>query len=81
MHGRAGALQAAATLPSHRRRGAQGALVARWIRDGLALGCRFFAAEAAEDTPESPNRSYHNLLRAGFRLAYLRRNYAPGRGA
>ena len=79
--GRIGALQAAATLPSHRRRGAQGAIVARRIRDGLALGCRLFAAEAAEDTPGDPNPSYHNLLRAGFRLAYRRRNNAPARGA
>jgi hypothetical protein len=81
VRGRVGALQAAATLPSHRRRGAQGALVAHRIRDGLALGCRMFVAEAAEDTPEAPNPSYHNLLRAGFRLAYLRRNYVPGRVA
>jgi hypothetical protein len=81
VHGRVGALQAAATLPSHRRRGAQGALVARRISDGLALGCRLFAAEATEDRPEDPNPSYHNLLRAGFRLAYLRRNYVPVWGA
>ena len=74
-------MQAAATLPSHRRRGAQGALVARRIRDGLALGYRLFAAEAAEDGPEAPDPSYHNVLRAGFRLAYLRRSYLPVRGA
>jgi hypothetical protein len=81
VQGQVGALQAAATLPSHRRRGAQGAIVARRVKDGLALGCRLFAAEAAEDTPEHSNPSYHNLLRAGFRLGYLRRNYLPARDA
>ncbi len=71
----AGALLAGATMPTHRRRGAQGAIMARRIQDGLALGCRTFVSEAAEDTPERPNPSYHNMLRTGFRLAYLRRNY------
>jgi hypothetical protein len=77
VRGQVGALQAAATLPSYRRLGAQGAIVARRIGDVLALGCQLFAAEAAEDRPQEPNPSYHNLLRAGFRLAYLRRNYVP----
>jgi hypothetical protein len=74
-HGDVGAVVLGATLPTHRRCGAQGAILARRIRDGLALGCRGFVAEAAEDTPDHPNPSYHNLLRAGFELAYLRRNY------
>jgi hypothetical protein len=78
VHGEAGALLAGATLPTHRRRGAQGAIMARRIRDGLSLGCRLFVAEAAEDRPEAPNPSYHNMVRTGFRLAYLRRNYVGG---
>jgi hypothetical protein len=75
VHDGVGALAGGATLPSHRRHGAQGALMARRIRDGLALGCRGFMAEAQEDTPEAPNPSYRNMLRSGFQLAYLRRNY------
>jgi hypothetical protein len=63
------------TLESHRRRGAQGAMFARRIEDGLKLGCRWFVTETGEDTPESPNPSYHNMLRTGFKLAYLRPNY------
>jgi hypothetical protein len=63
------------TLPSHRRQGGQGALLARRIDDGLKLGCRWFISETSEDTPEQPVQSYHNLLRAGFKLAYLRANY------
>lgn len=63
------------TLPSHRKRGGQGAMFARRIQDGLALGCKWFVTETGEDTPENPNPSYHNMLRSGFKLAYLRPNY------
>ncbi len=70
------------TPDSHRKRGAQGAMFQRRIRDGLALGCKWFVSETGEDTAEDPNPSYHNMLRAGFQLAYLRPNYvhqaAPG---
>ena len=70
-----GWLGVGSTLPSHRRRGAQGALMARRIRDGGDLGCRWLVTETGEDTPEQPNPSYHNMLRTGFRLAYQRPNY------
>jgi hypothetical protein len=63
------------TLKSHRKRGGQSAMIARSITDGLALGCKWFIAETREDTPERPNPSYHNLLKLGFELAYMRRNY------
>jgi hypothetical protein len=53
----------------------QGAMFARRIADGLALGCQWFVTETGEDRPEDPNPSYHNMLRSGFKLAYLRRNY------
>jgi hypothetical protein len=65
----------ATTLPSHRGRGAQSAIVARRIRDAAALGCRWLVVETAEDTPQEPSISYHNQVRAGFRLAHLRPNY------
>jgi hypothetical protein len=64
-----------ATLPSYRKRGAQGAIMARRIQEAVALGCTGLITEAEEDTPQSPNPSYHNMLRTGFKLAYLRRNY------
>jgi hypothetical protein len=63
------------TLESHRKHGGQGALLARRIKDGLALGCQWFITETAEDLPEALNPSYHNMLRTGFKLAYLRPNY------
>jgi hypothetical protein len=67
-----------ATLPSHRRRGAQGAMMARRIRDAAALGCHLLVTETGEDMPASPNPSYHNMLRTGFKLAYLRPAYIWG---
>lgn len=63
------------TLPSHRKRGAQGAIMARRILDAIAQGCRWIVTETWEELPEHPNPSYHNMLRNGFKLAYPRRNY------
>ena len=77
VHGEAGWLGVASTLPEARRRGAQGALMARRIEDGRALGCRWFVTETGEDTPSRPNPSFRNMLRAGFTLAYQRDNFMP----
>jgi hypothetical protein len=70
-----GWLGSGATLPSHRGRGAQGAIMSRRIRDGIALGCRHLVTETGEETPEEPNHSYRNMIRTGFRLVYARRNW------
>ncbi len=75
MSGNVGWLGFGSTLASHRKLGAQGALLARRINDGAARGCKWFVTETEEDSPEMPNPSYHNMLRAGFKLAYLRPNY------
>ena len=75
VQGEVGWLGVAATLPMFRRRGAQGALMARRIRDGAAQGCRWFVTETGEDTPERPNPSYRNMRRLGFVDAYRRPNY------
>lgn len=66
-----------ATLPSHRGRGGQSALFARRIADALDAGCRVMATETGEDTPQAPNPSYRNMIRAGFRLVHFRDNWAP----
>ncbi len=71
----------ASTIKTHRKHGGQSALLARRIEDGLLLGCKWFVAETEEDTLEQPNPSYRNMLRSGFKLAYMRRNYthrSPG---
>ena len=66
-----------ATLASHRGRGSQSAVFARRIRDARDLGVRLCITETGEETPEEPNPSYRNMLRAGFRLAYQRQNWLP----
>ncbi len=73
--GNVGWIGFAATLSSDRNRGAQSALMAQRVRDGAAMGCEWFVAECKPDTPEHPDASYHNLLRNGFQLAYLRPNW------
>jgi hypothetical protein len=75
IRGDVGWLGHGSTLASHRRRGAQAALLARRLQDGLELGCKWFVTETDEDTPENPNPSFRNIQRAGFKLAYLRPNY------
>lgn len=64
------------TMPTHRRKGGQGALMAHRIQHAAALGCEWVITETGEDTPAQPNPSFHNMLRTGFQLAYLRANWA-----
>ncbi|MBI3243339.1 MAG: hypothetical protein HYZ49_13700 [Chloroflexi bacterium] len=70
-----GWLGIAGTLPAARGRGAQGAIMARRIRDGIELGCQWLVTETGEETPTAPNPSFHNMIRTGFKPAYLRPNY------
>ncbi len=75
VQGKVGWLGWASTLPARRRKGAHQALLAHRINEARRLGCTLLSAETREDTPEDPNPSYHNLLRAGFQFAYLRPHY------
>jgi hypothetical protein len=75
VRGEVGWLGVGSTLPSHRRHGAQGAIMAQRIRDGIGLGCQWLVTETGQDVPDRPNPSYHNMLRTGFQLAYQRPNY------
>jgi hypothetical protein len=71
----------AATLEEARGRGAQRALIARRITDAHVAGVRWLSIETAEDTPERDAPSFRNVVRQGFRVAYLRPNWlwkAPG---
>jgi hypothetical protein len=58
-----------------RRRGGQGALLARRIADGLARGARWFATETGRPLPGEPHPSFSNIQRAGFGIAYERANW------
>ena len=65
----------AGTLPSHRGRGAQSALLARRIRDAAADGCSWVTCETMADIAERPSQSFRNMIRLGFTVAYTRANF------
>jgi GNAT superfamily N-acetyltransferase len=64
----------AGTVPEHRGKGAQSALLAARIARGLELGAHAFTTETGERVPDRPSGSYRNILRAGFEETYLRPN-------
>jgi len=68
----------AATLESARGRGCQTALLHRRIGDARAAGCHTLFVETGERTTDRPSASYRNILRAGFKEAYLRPNWRRG---
>jgi len=62
----------AATLPSHRGRGAQSGLLARRLQDASAAGCHLAIAETGKPGPGQENSSLNNMQRAGFTIRYER---------
>lgn len=82
VHEGAGWLGAAGTLPAHRGKGAQGALLAARIALAGGLGLDLLTTETGERRNDESDISYRNILRAGFEEAYLRPNLvspdAPG---
>jgi hypothetical protein len=69
----------AATLPEFRRRGSQGAILARRINDGVRLGVERFATCTGEAVAGDPQHSYRNIERFGFRRTHARANWVPVR--
>jgi len=65
----------ASTLPDYRRRGAHAALLTRRIVDARECGCSLLTMETAEHTLTRPSVAHQNVIRAGFRVAYLRPNF------
>jgi GNAT superfamily N-acetyltransferase len=63
------------THPEFRRRGAQSALLAARIEVARTLGATVMATETGALLPDKPSSSYNNILRAGFREAFLRSNW------
>jgi hypothetical protein len=73
-------LGVAAVAESHRRRGAQGAVMALRISDAIAAGCRYLVTETGEPVADEPNPSLSNMKRCGFRQVASRLNFeAPSR--
>ena len=65
----------AATLPAHRGKGGQSALLAERIRHARAIGCDLLVTETGERRDDLPSNSYRNLLRAGFAEVSVRANW------
>src|SRR5436190_8455369 len=74
--GDAGWLGAAATLPSHRGRGAQSAILGARVERARERGLRVLVTETGVPRHGQPGASYRNILRSGFRPTYVRPNYA-----
>jgi GNAT superfamily N-acetyltransferase len=66
-----------ATAPSHRKRGAQSALIERRLRVAFALGARRVVSETGRATGDDPQHSYGNLIRAGLAPLCTRTNWVP----
>jgi hypothetical protein len=75
LHRGVGSLHTSATLPSHRNRGAQSALIALRARMATEAGCRLLFAETGEPAPGTRDSSFDNLGRSGFRALYARQNW------
>ncbi|GAA3538171.1 GNAT family N-acetyltransferase [Kribbella ginsengisoli] len=65
----------AATLPEHRGKGAQSALLAARAARAVAEGVKWFSAETGKPDEGSKNSSLNNMMRAGFEVRYDRRNW------
>ncbi len=63
-----------ATLPEHRGRGGQTALLAARIARAAELGCTALAVETGAREPGRVEASYRNIVAAGFEPRYLRPN-------
>ena len=74
---RVGYLAGAATLPSHRQRGAQSAIMAARIAAAQSAGCALTSTETGELRAGETNHSYRNMQRAGFHESVVIANFAP----
>jgi Acetyltransferase (GNAT) domain len=68
-------LGVAGIAESHRRRGGQGAVMARRIDDAIAAGCTHIVTETGEPVGNEPNPSLANMKRCGFRQVASRLNF------
>ncbi|WP_328324307.1 GNAT family N-acetyltransferase [Kribbella sp. NBC_00382] len=65
----------AATLPEHRGKGAQSALLAARAQKAVAEGVKWFSAETGKPDEGEKNSSLNNMTRAGFEIQYDRKNW------
>lgn len=79
--GKVGWLGIAATVPEHRRKGAQNAILAARIDAAAEAGCEVVVTETGEPRDGEPGGSWRNIARAGFEPQYVRPNYLGTPGA
>lgn len=70
-----GWLGIAASVPEHRRKGAQNAILAARVDAAAKAGCEVIATETGEPRGAEPGGSWRNIARAGFEPQYVRPNY------
>ena len=70
-----GYLGFAATLPEHRGKGGQNALLATRIQHARESGCDIVVTETGERRDDRPSSSYRNILRTGFTEVALTANW------
>jgi hypothetical protein len=75
VHGPIASLNAGSMKPGQRRRGGQTALIAARVRRARELGCRWVVTETGNPAEGESNPSTNNMLRAGLKPLYVRRNY------
>jgi hypothetical protein len=64
-----------ASRPEGRSRGSQSAILAQRVNDAIAEGAALLVTETGSAVEGEPQTSYSNILRAGFEIAYERRNW------
>ena len=75
LRGDVACLSGAATLESHRNRGAQSALMVARLRAASELDLSWASTETGSESEGEPNPSLHNMRRLGFEEVYQRYNW------
>ncbi|WP_419702943.1 GNAT family N-acetyltransferase [Promicromonospora sp. NFX87] len=75
LHGSVASLNSGATLPTHRRRGAQSALIAARLEAAREAGAAWVVGEAVLPEPGQSNPSLDNQIKAGLAVRYHRQNW------
>jgi GNAT superfamily N-acetyltransferase len=79
--GKVGWVGIGATVPKHRGKGGQSALLAARIQAAAEAGCEVLVTETGAPVDGQPNGSYRNIVRAGFEPQYVRPNYLSATAA
>lgn len=81
IHGGVAELALASNGRAQRESDGQALLLCHCIEDAAAAGCRAIFAEVPEFDPEPLSASRENLVKAGFRQAFVRPDWRPPRHA